>query len=113
MLKNELEILKNELIEKILFSNLEKIFIENKIYLKIEECETWNAILETIKKALEPFKKDFYRELNEDDIIKLTEIKIKRISKYDKDKSNEYLNRLNKDLKKTENNFISNLLYTV
>ena len=113
LLKNELEILKNELIEKILFSNLEKIFIENKIYLKIEECETWNAILETIKKALEPFKKDFYRELNEDDIIKLTEIKIKRISKYDKDKSKEYLNLLNKDLKKTENNLKSLIDYTI
>ena len=113
LLKNELEILKNELIEKILFSNLEKIFIENKIYLKIEECETWNAVLETIKKALEHFKKDFYRELNEDDIIKLTEIKIKRISKYDKDKSNEYLNRLNKDLKKTENNLKNLIDYTI
>ena len=45
--------------EKILYSNLEKIFIENKIYLNIEECETWDSVLETIDKSLDPFKKIF------------------------------------------------------
>ena len=67
-------------------STLERIFIENKIYQKIEDCETWNEVIDTIDKGLDTYKKDFYREIVKDDIVKLTEIKIKRISKFDKDK---------------------------
>ena len=59
LLKKELEIKRNELKEKILFSTLERIFIENKIYQKIEDCETWNEVIETIDKGLDPYKKDF------------------------------------------------------
>ena len=113
LLKKELEILKKELKEKILYSNLEKIFIENKIYLNIEECETWESVLKTIDKSLDNFKKNFYREIKEDDLVKLTEIKIKRISKYDKNKSNEYLKKLENDLDKTEKNLKNLVEYTV
>ena len=66
--------------EKILYSNLEKIFIENKIYLNIERYETWESVLKTIDKSLDPFKEKFLQEIKEDDLVKLTEIKIKRIS---------------------------------
>ena len=59
LLKRELEIRKGELMEKLLFSSLEKIFIENKIYRDIEECETWEAVLDTIDQGLEPYKKRF------------------------------------------------------
>jgi len=102
LLKRELEIKHAELLERILFSSLEKIFIENRIYRDIEECETWEAVIETIDKGLEPFKKQFYREITEDDIVRLTEIKIKRISKFDSFKADESLKKLEDDLKQVE-----------
>ena len=79
LLKKELEIKREELKEKILFSTLEKIFIENKIYILIEKCDTWDSVINNIDKGLDPFKEDFYREINREDLIRLTEIKIKRI----------------------------------
>ena len=113
LLKKELEIKRNELKEKILFSTLERIFIENKIYQKIEDCETWNEVIETIDKGLDPYKKDFYREIIKDDIVKLTEIKIKRISKFDKDKLNDSIIKLNEDLAKTNKNLKNIVEYTI
>lgn len=104
LLTQELEIKKHELMEKILFSSLEKIFIENRIYRDIEECETWEAVISTIDKGLEPYKPDFYREITEEDILRLTEIKIKRISKFDAFKADELLNRFENELKETEHN---------
>ncbi len=104
LLTRELEIKRHELMEKILFSSLEKIFIENRIYRDIEECETWEAVIETIDQGLEPYKPQFYREITEDDIVRLTEIKIKRISKFDSFKADELLNKLEEDLKETEYN---------
>ena len=113
LLKKELEIKRNELKEKILFSTLERIFIENKIYQKIEDCETWNEVIETIDKGLDPYKKDFYREIVKDDIVKLTEIKIKRISKFDKDKLNDSIIKLNEELDKTNKNLKNIVEYTI
>ncbi len=97
-LTRELELRRHELLEKIHFSSLEKIFIENRIYRDIEECETWEAVISTIDKGLEPFKKQFYREITEEDIVKLTEIKIKRISKYDASRADDLLKRLEDEL---------------
>ena len=102
LLTQELEIKKGELMEKILFSSLEKIFIENRIYRDIEECETWEAVIQTIDKGLDPYKPQFYREITQDDIVKLTEIRIKRISKFDSFKSDELLKKLEEELKETE-----------
>lgn len=99
LLKKELEIRKAELMEKLLFSSLEKIFIENRIYRDIEECETWEAVIETIDKGLDPFKAEFYREITRDDILRLTEIKIKRISKFDTFKADELMKKLQDELK--------------
>lgn len=99
LLKKELEIEIAELNEAMFFASLEKIFIENRIYLDIEDCTTFEQIIETIDKGLEPFKKNLLREVTRDDIIKLTEIKIKRISKYDAYKADELLKGL---LEKTE-----------
>lgn len=101
LLTRELEIRRDELMEKILFSSLEKIFIENRIYRDIEECETWEAVIQTIDKGLDPFKPQFYREITEEDIIRLTEIKIKRISKFDTFKADELLRKLEEELKQT------------
>ncbi|EKB48838.1 DNA gyrase/topoisomerase IV subunit A [Cecembia lonarensis] len=104
LLKRELEIRKGELMEKLLFSSLEKIFIENRIYRDIEECETWDAVIQTIDKGLDPFKPDFYREITTDDIVRLTEIKIKRISKFDAFKADELMRRLQDELKEVNYN---------
>ena len=99
LLKKELEIRKGELMEKLLFSSLEKIFIENRIYRDIEECETWEAVIQTIDKGLDPFKPEFYREITTEDIVRLTEIKIKRISRFDAFKADELMRKLQEELK--------------
>jgi topoisomerase IV subunit A len=104
LLKRELEIRKEELMEKILFSSLEKIFIENRIYRNIEVAETWEEVISIIDKGLKPHKKKFYREITTDDIVKLTEIRIKRISKFDGFKADEMLRDLEKELKETQHN---------
>lgn len=101
LLKQELGIRKSELMEKILFSSLEKIFIENRIYRNIEEAESWEEVITIIDKGLKPHKKKFYREITTDDIVKLTEIRIKRISRFDGFKADELLKDLEKELKET------------
>ena len=101
LLKQELEIRRGELMEKILFSSLEKIFIEKRIYRLIEECETFEEVISTTDKGLKPYKKQFYREITRDDILRLLEIRIKRISKYDSFKADELLKDLEKELKET------------
>lgn len=113
LLQRELEIRRGELMERLLYSSLEKIFIENRIYRKIEECETFEAVLTTIDKALKPYRKQFYREIVEDDLIRLTEIKIKRISKYDGFKADELMRRLEQDLAETEDNLANITRYAI
>ncbi|MBL6449115.1 DNA gyrase/topoisomerase IV subunit A [Fulvivirga sp. 29W222] len=113
LLTQELEIRKHELMEKILFSSLEKIFIENRIYRDIEECETWEAVIDTIDKGLDPYKPQFYREITEEDIVRLTEIKIKRISKFDSFKADEMLRKLEEELKETEYNLAHIIEYAI
>ncbi len=98
LLKRELEITQAELKERLLFSSLEKIFIENRIYRKIEECETFELVIKTVDEGLEPYKTDFYREITEEDILRLLEIRIKRISKFDSFKADELMKRLNEEL---------------
>ncbi len=104
LLKRELEIRRGELMERLLFSSLEKIFIENRIYRDIEECTTWDAVLEAIDLGLDPYKPDFYREITQEDLIRLTEIKIKRISKFDAFKADELMKRLQEELKEVNYN---------
>jgi topoisomerase IV subunit A len=104
LLKQELEIRRAELLEKLLYASLEKIFIENRIYRKIEECETWDAVIQTIDRALDKYKKQFYRAITVEDIVRLTEIKIKRISKYDSFKADELMKRLQEELEETDHN---------
>jgi topoisomerase-4 subunit A len=102
LLKLELEIKLKELQEKWHFSSLEKIFIENRIYRDIEECETWEAVIEAIDKGLEPFKSQLWREVTEDDIVRLTEIKIKRISKFDAFKADELIKKLEEEIEQVK-----------
>lgn len=91
LLKLELNIKKGELEENWHYSSLEKIFIEKRIYRNIEEAETWEAVLSTIDEGLTPYKKLFKRSITEKDIVALTEIKIKRISKFDAKKADEHI----------------------
>lgn len=113
LLRKELEIRLAELKEKLLFSSLEKIFIENRIYRDIEECETWEAVLETIDEGLDPFKAQFYREITQDDIIRLTEIKIKRISKFDSFKADELIRKMEEEILQTEHHLAHLTEYTI
>ena len=99
LLGKELEIRLAELNEKWHFSSLEKIFIEKRIYRNIEESETWEAVLAAIDKGLKPYKKLFRREVTEEDLVRLTEIKIKRISKFDSFKADEEIKGIEKELK--------------
>ncbi|HYX07489.1 MAG TPA: DNA gyrase/topoisomerase IV subunit A [Bacteroidales bacterium] len=104
LLQLELQIKLNELQEQWHMSSLEKIFIENRIYRDIEECETWEAVIEAIDKGLDPFKKLLLREVTQEDIIKLTEIKIKRISKFDTKKADELIKGIEKEIKEVKYN---------
>lgn len=112
LLKWELEIKKGELEEKWHMASLEKIFITNRIYREIEECETWEAVIQTIDTELkkyvaspsDPAKKgdkriQLMRDVTEDDIVRLTEIKIKRISKYNSFKADEKILDIEEQLK--------------
>jgi topoisomerase-4 subunit A len=126
LLERELEIRQQELQEKWHSASLEKIFIENRIYRKIEECETWEQILETIDAGLKKFvrvegeklKKDdtrivIRRPVNEDDLTRLTEIRIKRISKFDGFKAEEYIQKLDIELAEVADNLAHLTRYAI
>ena len=103
LLKLEREIRKNELLESWHFSSLEKIFIENRVYRDIEECTTWEDVLKTIDLGLEPYKGLLRREVTQEDILRLTEIKIKRISRFDAFQADEKIRNIEEELFKVEN----------
>jgi DNA gyrase/topoisomerase IV, subunit A. len=109
LLKKELEIRLSELREEWHMSSLEKIFIEERIYHDIEECETWEAVIDAIDKGLDPFKKLLLREVTREDIIQLTEIKIKRISKFDVKKADEHIKGIETELEEVKNH-LSNII---
>ncbi len=113
LLIRELEIRLGELNEQWHFSSLEKIFIEKRIYRDIEECETWEAVIEAIDKGLEPYKKLFYREITEEDIVRLTEIKIKRISKFDSFKADEAIKRIEDEIAEIKHNLENIIDYAI
>ncbi|MCU0470006.1 MAG: DNA gyrase/topoisomerase IV subunit A [Arcicella sp.] len=113
LLERELEIRRDELMEKLLFSSLEKIFIENRIYRDIEECETFEDVITTVDKGLEPYKSQFYREIVEEDILRLLEIRIKRISKYDAFKADELMKRLQDELAEVLDNLANIIRYSI
>ena len=89
LLKRELEIELHELQESWHFASLERIFIENRIYHDIEEVKSWEEVISTIDAGLKPHTKHLLRAVTQEDIVKLTEIRIKRISRFDLDKFKE------------------------
>lgn len=104
LLQQELEIKLHELQEDWHLSSLEKIFIEKRIYRDIEEEKTWEGVLQAIDKGLEPYKKLFYRDITTEDIVRLTEIKIKRISKFDAFKADEHIKGVEGQIEETRYN---------
>ena len=104
LLLRELEIRLNELNEDWHYSSLEKIFIEKRIYRDIEEQTTWEGVIKAIDDGLAPYKPLFRRVVTQDDIVRLTEIKIKRISKYDAFKADEHIRGVENEIAKVKNN---------
>ena len=102
LLKRELEIELGELQETWHFASLEKIFIENRIYRDIEECETWEEILTAIHEGLKPHIKHLLREVTDEDVTRLTEIRIKRISKFDSFKADERIASLEGEIERVK-----------
>ncbi|NJX16258.1 DNA gyrase/topoisomerase IV subunit A [Tamlana crocina] len=98
LLKQELEIKLGELEEQWHFASLERIFIENRIYRDIEEEETWEGVIKAIDKGLQPHIKHLKRAVTEEDIVRLTEIRIKRISKFDIDKAQQKIDALEEEI---------------
>ncbi len=113
MLKQELEIQLAELEEQWHFASLERIFIENRIYRDIEEETTWEGVLKAIDKGLKPFTKDLKRKVTEDDIVRLTEIRIKRISKFDIDKAQHFIESLEEKIAQTKYHLENLIEYAV
>ena len=113
LLKWELEIKLGELEDKWHHSSLERIFIENKIYRRIEECTTWESVIEEIWKGLKPYLKKLRRKVVEEDVVKLTEIKIKRISKYDSFKADELIKGIEDKIKEVKREISQITRYTI
>ena len=108
LLKDELQIRLGELEDQWHNFSLERIFIENKIYRDIEKEETWEGVLRSIRDGIKPFIKNLKRDVSDDDISRLTEIKIKRISKFDIDKAKEKIDNLENQIMEVKTN-LSNL----
>jgi topoisomerase-4 subunit A len=94
-------------------SSLEKIFIEEKIFHDIEECETWEGVIAAIDKGLDPFKKLLLREVTREDILQLTEIKIKRISKFDVKKADEHIRGIETELEEVKTHLNNIIPYAI
>lgn len=113
LLRRELEIQLAELQEQWHFSSLERIFIEEKIYRDIEEAETWEQVISFIRKGLQPHIKNLIREVTDEDITRLTEIRIKRISKFDKSKADQHILDLEDKIAVVKNNLENLIDYAV
>ena len=113
LLSQELEIQLHELQEKWHFSSLEKIFIEKRIYRDIEKEETWEGVISAVDKGLKPYVKLFHRVITQDDILRLLEIKIKRISKFDSFRADELIKGFEEQIEEVEGHLAQITRYTV
>ena len=109
LLKRELEIQLHELEEQWHFASLERIFIENRIYRDIEEEETWQGVIKAIDLGLKPHVKHLKRAITEEDIVRLTEIRIKKISKFDIDKAKQFIEGLEEKIAQVKE-YLNNLI---
>lgn len=113
LLKAELEIQLQELEEQWHFASLERIFIENRIYRDIEEEETWEGVIKAIAKGLKPYTGHLKREVTEADIVRLTEIRIKRISRFDLEKAQQLIDGLEERIATTKHHLAHLIDYAI
>ncbi|HAP94321.1 DNA gyrase/topoisomerase IV subunit A [Epilithonimonas hominis] len=113
LLKKELEIELHELQESWHFSSLERIFIENRIYHDIEEVKSWDEVIRTIDEGLKPHTKHLLRSVTEEDIVRLTEIRIKRISRFDLDKFKENILALEGKIEQVKHHLANLITYAI
>ena len=109
LLKRELEIRKAELMEKILFSSLEKIFIQEEMYINFKEYDNKPDLFKYLDERFEPFKPQFFRELTDEDFDKLTQIPMIRITRFDSAKADEKMSGLEDELAQV-NHHLANLI---
>ena len=115
LLRRELQIRKDELLEQLFFSSLEKIFIEERIYKdkKFENAENMDAAVNHIDDRLAPFKPDLIREITHDDILKLMEIKMQRILKFSKDKADELIAKMQAEIDEIDRDLAQMISVTI
>ena len=113
LLKQELEIQLNELEEQWHFASLERIFIENRIYRDIEEETTWKGVIKAIDTGLKPHIKHLKRAITEEDIVRLTEIRIKKISKFDIDKAKQFIESLEEKIAQVKHHLANLIEYAI
>jgi topoisomerase-4 subunit A len=113
LLRQELEIKLGELQEKWHFASLEKIFIEKRIYRDIEKEETWEGVISAVDKGLKPYVKIFKRSITQDDILRLLEIKIKRISKFDSFRADELIKGFEDEIEEVEGHLAQMTRYAI
>lgn len=113
LLKRELEIRLEELEQQWHWDSLERIFIEERIYRRIEKSKTWESVLEEIREGLKPFIQALRRPVTEDDITRLTEIRIKRISAYNRFQADEAMKKVEAEIKETKSHLKNLTAYAV
>ena len=115
LLRRELEIQKSELQESLMYASLERIFIEERIYKdrEFEESKNMDAAVRHVDKRLEPYKPSFIREVTRDDILKLMEIKMARILKFNSDKADQAIRQMKGDISKIEHHLAHLVQYTI
>ncbi len=113
LLRRDLQIQRDRLELRWHHKSLVQIFIENRIYLRIEKCRTWESVLEEIDEGLEPFKDGLRREVNHDDLVMLTEVKMRRISAWDAEKARRELEAIDRDLAQVSKHLRHVTRYTI
>ncbi len=113
LLKLELEIQLNELDEQWHFASLERIFIENRIYRDIEDQDTWEGVIKAIDEGLQPHIKHLKRPITEEDIVRLTEIRIKKISKFDIDKAKQFIESLEEKIEEVKRHLANIIEFSI
>ncbi len=113
LLKQELEIRLGELLDKWHFASLERIFVEKKVYRKIETKATWEAVVKAVSVGLAPFRRTLKRKITDDDILRLLEIRIKRISKYDSLRAADQIRALEEEITEVRKNLKGLTRYTI
>ena len=113
LLKRELEIKLGELEQQWHWDSLERIFIEERIYRNIEKSKTWESVLTEIRAGLKPFLKQLRREVTDDDIVRLTDIRIKRISAYNRFQADEAMKKIEEGIKEVKANLKNLTNYAV